>query len=88
MPLFYPFIGFCLETSKWVTPQIPAFSLRYLLPPDTILLIATAGHGACALIEVTLLVFWISVGYYALLLQLLFFQNSNDDLSNWLQGLR
>ena len=88
VPFFYPFLCFFLETSKFITPRIPAFSMRSIVPTNTMLPIALVAHGTCAVIEITLVVFWISVGYYALLLQLLFFQRCQDDLRNWLEGVR
>ena len=85
-PLFYPIIGFLLETAKWTAPTTPAYSLRSVMPPVS--MITAPEHAMCILIEVVLLAYWISVGFYALFVQLLFFQRCHDDLTNWLQSLR
>lgn len=85
VPLFYPNLGFWLEIAKWAAPNTPAYSLRSVMHPLSI--IAAPEHVICAFIEVILLAYWISVGFYALFLQLLFFQRCHDDLTKWLQSL-
>ena len=86
VPLFYPIIGFCLEAAKWTTMDTPAYSLRSVMPPLS--MITAPEHGMCAIIEVVLLAYWISVGFYAMFLQLLFFQKCDEDLTDWIQTLR
>ena len=85
VPLFYLNIGSWLETAKWAALSTPAYSLRSVMHPLSV--ITAPEHVMCALVEVILLAYWISVGFYALFLQLLFFQRCHDDLTNWLRRL-